>query len=144
MLSACNMKILNGSTIGDINGDFTCLRYNGSSVVDYALASHSLIRHVNYIKILKISPLSDHRPLLCSLHPSINMVRSSSENFSLLQDQPARYKWDPETSKDAFIDALTLNQMKLRPVATPCVLQYARHRKMHTSLTMNSQTNSRQ
>ena len=105
MLSACNMKILNGSTIGDINGDFTCLRYNGSSVVDYALASHSLIRHVNYIKILKISPLSDHRPLLCSLHPSINMVRSSSENVSLLQDQPARYKWDPETSKDAFIDA---------------------------------------
>ena len=106
-LTACNMKILNGATVGDIGGDFTCLRYNGSSVVDYAIASHSLTRHVNSMEVLRLSALSDHRPLLCSLLCSINTVRCPAAKAPDFEDQPKKYKWDPERSKDTFIDAQT-------------------------------------
>ena len=34
LISCSNLSFLNGCTIGDITGDFTCLQYDGSSVVD--------------------------------------------------------------------------------------------------------------
>jgi hypothetical protein len=46
LISCSNLSFLNGCTIGDITGDFTCLQYNGSSVVDYMATSYSLKRQV--------------------------------------------------------------------------------------------------
>ena len=45
-VSEADLKILNGSTTGDIFGKITCLRYNGNSVVDYMLVSNAFISHI--------------------------------------------------------------------------------------------------
>ena len=37
-----NLKILNGRTIGDVTGKFTCFSYNGNSTVDLVLATNTV------------------------------------------------------------------------------------------------------
>ena len=37
-----NLFVLNGRTMGDFLGQFTCHTYNGASVVDYVIGSHDL------------------------------------------------------------------------------------------------------
>ena len=32
-----NLKLLNGRTIGDLTGKYTCYKYNGNSIVDYIM-----------------------------------------------------------------------------------------------------------
>ena len=63
--SEADLKILNGSTLGDIFGRYTCLHYNGSSVVDYVLVSHTLATKVTQFKVLEFTNISDHRPITC-------------------------------------------------------------------------------
>ena len=65
-----NLKILNGATVGDLLGDWTCYRYNGNSVVDYMMVSHCLQESISFMKILELNEHSDHRPLLCSIRMS--------------------------------------------------------------------------
>ena len=38
-IESIGITILNGSVLGDIAGKYTCHLYNGSSIVDYVLAS---------------------------------------------------------------------------------------------------------
>ena len=38
-----DLAILNGRTLGDVFGEMTCVKYNGSSIVDYACASKTSI-----------------------------------------------------------------------------------------------------
>ena len=101
-----NLTILNGSVLGDILGDWTCYRYNGSSVVDYIMVSHELKDSISHLKILELSEHSDHRPLLCSLRSTYvaEQMRTTIENF---EDKPLGYKWDPQLneSKKKFLSA---------------------------------------
>ena len=60
-----NLSILNGSTIGDILGNWTCLKYNGQSVVDYMLASYSLLNAICSMNVLDFNEFSDHKPTVC-------------------------------------------------------------------------------
>ena len=50
-----NLKILNGATVGDHLGDWTCYRYNGNSVVDYIMVSHDFQDKVSYLKVLDLT-----------------------------------------------------------------------------------------
>jgi hypothetical protein len=45
------MRILNGSTCGDSNGKYTWFKPNGCSVVDYVLASESLLQSILYFNV---------------------------------------------------------------------------------------------
>ena len=40
---ATNLKILNGRTLGDFTGKYTCIKSNGCSTVDYVLASQNIL-----------------------------------------------------------------------------------------------------
>ena len=42
MISQGNLFIVNGRTLGDIFGDYTCINYNGASTVDYFLLSKTI------------------------------------------------------------------------------------------------------
>ena len=55
-----SLKILNGRTIGDLTGKFTCFAYNGNSTVDLVLAENTVKQKVNYFKILPLTDWSDH------------------------------------------------------------------------------------
>ena len=100
-MESCNLTILNGSTVGDIFGEFTSLQYNGASVVDYMAVSPNLIDVVDSVKVFPLTPFSDHSPLLCSLKHSCSIL----DDFSLSQrydEAPQKLKWDPETSGGMF------------------------------------------
>ena len=95
------LRILNGRTLGDLEGNFTCKKYNGKSTVDYMLTSKSLMDNVGYFKIMTDSDLidselSDHYPLLASLKFYINRpVIERSE----LTDIPFSFKWNKDSGE---------------------------------------------
>ena len=101
-----NLTILNGSIVGDILGNWTCYRYNGNSIVDYMLISHDLRDRVSSLKILELSELSDHRPLLCTLRTLGSPMKDNIEQNSF-EDKPLGFKWitQNQESKLKFIAA---------------------------------------
>ncbi len=112
LINLSNMRILNGSTIGDIMGNYTCYRYNGCSVVDYMIVSHSLLRHINSFKVMNLCPISDHKPLICTIHGKSKLPsNSSTPDEPTFADQPLRFKWDKEHSKTPFIEAQNNEQV---------------------------------
>ena len=46
MCKGFNMRILNGRTLRDSQGSFTCFQSNGRSTVDYAVASEYLMQSI--------------------------------------------------------------------------------------------------
>ena len=60
-----DLVILNGRTIGDFLGQFTCNTYNGASVVDYAVASCNNLPLIKYFSVSVMREFSDHCFLFC-------------------------------------------------------------------------------
>lgn len=48
------LRILNGRRFGNITGRFTCFKTNGSSIVDYMIASVFLLHQVLYVKLVNL------------------------------------------------------------------------------------------
>ena len=48
---SARIRILNGRTFGDSNGNFTCFKPTGSSVVDYCIVSEELLPEVLYFHV---------------------------------------------------------------------------------------------
>jgi len=96
LIIAENLRILNGRTLGDLKGEFTCLKYNGSSVVDYMAVDNDLANSVSYFKVLPFTPYSDHRPLELRLETNTTPWRDNDldEKIKDLEDQSPGYKWD--------------------------------------------------
>ena len=99
LICSSNLTILNGSTIGDILGEYTCYQYNGCSVVDYMITTQKVKEEVEYFNIQQFSPLSDHRPMVCCLKAYATKI--SSENLEkLYDDAPLKPKWNDEITRD--------------------------------------------
>ena len=95
-----NLKILNGSTIGDVLGKFTCLRYNGNSVIDYMLVENSIQTSISHFEVLDFTDFSDHRPIKCRIRKSSNLDQIKiTERFTEL---PLRYQWDQVSSPVSY------------------------------------------
>ena len=116
------LKILNGRTLGDLNGNFTCIKHNGSSVVDYFAISHKLNKLIKYLQVRDFTPFSDHRPL--QLQISIPHFRSLLIPIGkLFKRAPNRYKF-PLTAKDQLINAqnnsnIIADSAKISEIAYP-------------------------
>ena len=96
------MRILNGRSFGDMQGMYTSYNYNGNSVVDYMIASESLISQVLYFNVSLNKPrLSDHSQIGCKILANFSM---RDESVPLLPF-PVKYKWS-EASSGRFKDAL--------------------------------------
>lgn len=70
LLSLCQesgLRILNGRTIGDLNGKYTCITYNGCSVVDYMLVSNDLFNLIGLFEVHEFTSLSNHCIIYCTL-----------------------------------------------------------------------------
>jgi exonuclease III len=52
MCISLKVRIVNGRILGDSNGNFTCFKYNGTSVVDYIIMSEDLIKQTLKVRIL--------------------------------------------------------------------------------------------
>ena len=112
---AWNLSIVNGSVLGDSLGDWTCYRYNGSSVVDYIMVSHTLRDTISYLKVLELTDHSDHRPLLCSMCISHQSDVSGSGNRNF-EDKPLGFKWENQQneSKNKFLTAQQQESITIR------------------------------
>ena len=90
-----SLRIMNGRTLGDLPGNYTCLTYNGCSVVDYSIASLDLFKSVGNFQVHDFTPISDHCPISCSL---FTCFKSSCINNckSKLDPLPGKFIWNEE------------------------------------------------
>ena len=63
-----NMYILNGRTLGDLQGNSTCFSSRGHSVVDYFVCSQNLIQKVLKLHVNNLTMFSDHCPIELNIH----------------------------------------------------------------------------
>ena len=77
-----NVHILNSRTLGDLSGEYTYCGWNGLSTVDYILASHKLLKssQIQYMNVLPITILSDHRPLSVTINLKKVIRKLANEN----------------------------------------------------------------
>ena len=73
------MYILNGRTLGDFSGKFTCHTQRGSSVIDYFISSYSLSNEIVSLKVSDLSLFSDH--CLLSLTLKISLDNETNGSF---------------------------------------------------------------
>jgi hypothetical protein len=92
------MRILNGRTIGDISGKFTCFRPNGVSVVDYAVCQEQLIPLIKFFQVHDFKgEYSDHCKISCNLQIKYKPKVMSNNTQAEGHQKIIRYKWSKET-----------------------------------------------
>lgn len=102
-----NLVILNGRTLGDLDGRFTSHQPNGSSVVDYFICTHVLYSGVVNMTVEALNEYSDHCPIRLTIHiPALwkrKQERSSSNNYATApepnnQDKTS-FVWDEHSAE---------------------------------------------
>ena len=96
LLNLCQesgLRILNGRTIGDLSGKFTCITYNGCSVVDYMLVSNDLLNIIGDFIVHDFTSLSNHCMISCSLLTNFHV---KNNNHSQLDPLPNKFIWTKE------------------------------------------------
>ena len=92
MCKSLDLFIANGGKTGDRFGNYTCLKWNGNSVVDYLLVSKNIFEQVPIFKVGQFQPmLSDHCPLFYSLEIPKNLkdIREGTP----LKNAPRNFLW---------------------------------------------------
>ena len=83
--------ILNGRSLGDMHGSFTCMSPQGSSVIDYFLCSHDIMKEIGMMTVQPFTQFSDHRPLLLKIHLPIALPCKSKKPSLTTTSRPARH-----------------------------------------------------
>ena len=103
------LYILNGRTLGDLTGQYTCHTPRGSSIVDYFIASRSLSNFVHSMKVHDINIFSDHCMLSAKLKIGSYLCYDENirfEDTSVKQFAPDNFVWN-EPSKLKFLEAFS-------------------------------------
>jgi hypothetical protein len=86
------LRILNGRYIGDFMGNFTCIRPQGMSVVDYAAASPDLLQDIKHFSVHHYVPtLSDHCPISLTLRVRARVTEEEVQRH--LSPRPDKVVW---------------------------------------------------
>lgn len=113
MCTSLQMRVLNGRTLGDLNGGFTCWQWNGRSVVDYIIVQSDKQKSVKWFKVLAPSHISDHSMICCSYQmdgrKNITKDRTNTAVF------PDRYVWQKD-SETKFREGLLKNNNKINRI----------------------------
>ena len=116
MCKSLNINIVNGRKTGDIFGEYTCVKWNGNSVVDYLLTSASAFQKILYFKVGDFLPwLSDHCPLHFTLELSNNIQSPNMQDKAPMERAPKQFVWT-EKGRQKFLEILSSqsSQHKLR------------------------------
>ena len=138
MATSQNLAILNGSIIGDAQGQFTCATYNGLSVVDYFLASYDLIPSIKSLQVQDFSDISDHTPIMCTLNaPYISLIIKNFKCLPTTRTEPG-FKWIKENndSKAKFIAGQKEphTKIKLEKICSSSCMEHKDVSQINTSL----------
>ena len=117
----CSLKLLNGMFLGDSLGYCTFHNFNGSSCVDYMLATNHVFHNVHYFKVLPPTELSDHSLICTSLKTIINNDRENYvNNNSKYSPVNGRFTWSDQckyayqtalVEEDSVNEILELNEL---------------------------------
>ena len=94
------LHILNGRTLGDILGNFTCIKHNGASVVDYFVISQNSNKYISHMTVLPFTSYSDHKPLCLKLNLTTRSKTTYKQLHEAYKPAPRRYKIDPDSQFD--------------------------------------------
>jgi hypothetical protein len=90
------LRILNGRTLGDCIGKYTCHNSLGSSVVDYCIVSESVYKDVLYFKVHDFdATLSDHCQLSFVIKANINRHLDNTSSITM-EAMPIQFHWSTE------------------------------------------------
>ena len=104
IINTNNLIVLNGRTIGDSSGRFTCFKWNGNSVVDLFVCSTNLLSEIKSLSVKPHTLFSDHNPVVLSLWNNVTFNNEIVDNLIKFDSAPARYKTTPD-SLSSFSDA---------------------------------------
>lgn len=109
---SAKLRILNGRKFGDLLGNFTCHKYNGSSVVDYMIVDESLFHTINFFQVHKfLNDLSDHCKISCAINILVNNSKITEGDQIKMNPVEKGYKWS-KNSAFLFQTALTNPEIK--------------------------------
>ena len=109
------LKILNGRTLGDLTGKFTCFKRNGNSVVDYVICSENILNKIPTYKINDITHFSDHCQLTLCLNIYFKGKETKGTNKNTIKNKTSKdklnlkYIWNDDSKqklKQYFNDQL--------------------------------------
>ena len=114
LLDICKMNdllILNGRMTGDIFGKLTSHNWNGSSVVDYCIASNQIIDRISNFNVGKYIPwLSDHCLISANISFSDESMRTNVDQMKPTDLHPG-WVWN-DVSRENFESNLSLPYFK--------------------------------
>ena len=114
MCKSLDLNIVNGRKTGDLFGKYTCLKWNGNSVVDYLLTSSSIFQNVSSFKVGQFLPwLSDHCPIYFTLE-----IRKKVETASITPKlppakAPKQYVWST-VSRQKFLEMIKTDEFQVK------------------------------
>ena len=120
------LYILNGRTVGDLSGNYTCFQYNSRNTVDYFIASDKLIPNINIMKVNPPNHISDHAPVSVTLNLGGKLLQPHTDTKKLISGgsghtPPKTYIWRSESDEN-FIKALDSDFIKQSIYLQPNVL----------------------
>jgi exonuclease III len=86
------IRILNGRTLGDSLGSFTCHRPQGNSTVDYMILSEEMLHRAQSFKVHDKLDLSDHCKI--SMWMKCKIIKADTQGHVTLSPIPPSYKWE--------------------------------------------------
>ena len=99
MCRSLDLNIINGRKTGDLFGKYTCLKWNGNSLVDYLITSSSVFKKISVFEVGEFLPwLSDHCPLYFTTEIS-NPVPIDTQGPENRTGAPKQYVWSDESRK---------------------------------------------
>ena len=104
----CDLRILNGRTLGDSLGRPTFHGINGTSTVDYIICNQNLVPNIKHFIVRAPCYLSDHNQIITwlDLHKTSSLDNDSDTHFQPpLEKLPFQYTWNSNV-KDIFIKEL--------------------------------------
>ena len=94
-----NLRILNGRMLGDSSGNFTCFNTHGQSVVDYAIVSDEVLRHIITFKVSSFNQLLSDAHCKLSFSLLASYVDSGTyRSCESLKSMPLQYVWNSNSA----------------------------------------------
>ena len=104
LVGSQNLVILNGRTLGDSEGQYTCFKWNGNSTVDLFISCPLFLKRVRSLKVARHTLYSDHSPVILRIGSDHNKVDTSKPPINQSPDVPVRapfhYKVNEPSLKD--------------------------------------------